>query len=112
MPGKAALVRARRNGRALIATNWAVDALVGFKPKGPGELKTHAEQVLEKIAVEGFKEADGDMPSCVFACRRRMATQAARLLAAKEGSAPASAPAVAPAPLADGRLEEGAGAAS
>ena len=43
LPGKSASIRARRLGRALIATNWAVEELTGFKPSHPADLKTHAE---------------------------------------------------------------------
>ena len=116
LPGKGALIRARRLGRALIATNWAVEELAGFKPSTPGHLKTHAEAILNKIALKGFKEEDGDMPKYIFGCCRKMIAEGAKLTGAApgavgEGSAPDSAPAVAPAPLADGGLEPHAGAA-
>ena len=106
LPGKGALIRARRLGRALIATNWAVTELSGFTPSKPGELKAHAEKVQNQLAQKGFKEGEGDMPKYIFACCRKMVAQDAKLttVVGGEGSAPG--------PLVDGGLEPGASAAS
>lgn len=87
--GKSSLMRWRRLGRVAIATQWAIEEVLTFKPESPADLVSQAGKIESKLKQKGFMPSagpHGEIPSYLWKCLERMRAEGAKFVAAAEAA--------------------------